>query len=267
MIQSRTAVIVLLVSCFFFAACSQSQAPATTAEDFQKIESDALRVGMSPQWPPMIFMMDGKYAGVEADFARLLVRKFGRPLLFLPMGWEQLIPALMEGKIDLIMSGMTVTRARQMRIRFTEPYFTAKLVVAMRSEDAKKYGSREKILKTLGNVGVVPGTTGDAFVQRNLPNARRVAIAEVGYAALELKAKKIDLFMADGPAIVWLVSENEADLAGFWEPFSEEPLAWGVRRDDEALLNSVNRILETWKSDGTVDKVLARWLPYLERIK
>jgi polar amino acid transport system substrate-binding protein len=215
----------------------------------------------------MIFMLDGRYAGVEADFARLLAQKFGRSVYFLPMGWDLLIPSLMEGKVDLIMSGMTATLARKMRIQFTNPYFTARLVAAMRAEDAAKYDSREKILITSGNVGVIPGTTADVFVQTNLANARRVAVAEVRHAAQELKNKRIDLFMADGPGIVWLVSENEAQLTGFWEGFEQEPLAWGVRRDDEKLLNSVNSVLETWKSDGTVDKVLTRWLPYLERIK
>ena len=263
MVKLRAVIIALLVSCLFFGACGKSEDP----EAFQKVEPEPLRIGMSPNSPPMIFMLDGRYAGVEADFARLLARKFGQSVYFLPMGWDQLIPALMEGKVDLIMSGMTATQARQMRIRFTDPYFTARLVVAMRAEDANKYDSREDILKTPGNVGVIPGTTADAFVQKNLANARRVAIAEVRHAAQELKNKRIDLFMSDGPGIVWLVSENEAELVGFWEGFSQEPLAWGVRQDDEELLNSVNTILETWKSDGTVDKVLTRWLPYLERIK
>ncbi len=263
--EIRIAIIALLVSCLFFGACGKSK---QDSQDLRPPQPEPLRIGMSPNSPPMIFMLDGRYAGVEADFARLLARKFGRSVYFLPMNWEQLIPALMEGKVDLIMSGMTATAPRQMRIRFTEPYFTARLVVAMRAEDANKYDSREEILKTPGNVGVIPGTTADAFVQRSLTNARRVAIAEVRHAALELKTKKIDLFMSDGPGIVWLVSENEAELAGFWEGvFSEEPLAWGVRRDDEELLNSVNSILATWKTDGTVDKVLTRWLPYLERIK
>lgn len=263
MAKLRTVIIALLVSCLLLGACGKSEDP----EAFQKIEPEPLRIGMTPNSPPMIFMLDGRYAGIEADFARLLAQKFGRSVFFLPMAWDTLIPALMEGKVDLIMSGMTATQARQMRIRYTDPYFTARLVVAMRAEDANKYNSREDILRTPGNVGVIPGTTADAFVQKNLANARRVAIAEVRHAAQELKNKRIDLFMSDGPGIVWLVSENEAELAGFWEGFSEEPLAWGVRRDNEELLNSVNSILATWKTDGTVDKVLTRWLPYLERIK
>jgi polar amino acid transport system substrate-binding protein len=154
-----------------------------------------------------------------------------------------------------------------MRIDFTEPYFTAMLVGAMRSTDKEKFASKESVLTTQSSVGVIPGTTADAFVQRNLPNARRIAIAEIRHAALELKTMKIDLFISDGPGVVWLVSENEAELAGFWQALAEEPLAWGVRRGNQEMLTSVNRILEKWKSDGTVDKVLNRWLPYLERIK
>ncbi len=263
MMKLFRAVIPLVLVCLVFGACGKTK----DSGEFQRIEPEPLRIGTTPNYPPMTFVSDGRYAGVEPDFARLLARKLGRPVFFLPLRWEQLIPALMEGKIDLVMSGMTVTRARQMRISFTEPYFTARLVAAMRSEDAGMYDSREKILKTSANVGVIPGTTADAFVQKNLPNARRMAIAAARHAALELKTKKLDLFLSDGPGVVWLVSENEAALTGFWEGFREEPLAWGVRREDEELLNAVNSILQTWKTDGTVDKVLTRWLPYLEKIR
>lgn len=264
MSKLRMSLTLILVVSVLFSACSQSK---KESQDPQKTAPEPLRVGMSPDYPPMIFMQEGKYAGVEADFARGLAREFMRPLLFVPMRWEQLIPALMDGKVDLIMSGMTATLARKMRIDFTEPYFTARLVAAMRAVDKGKYDSRESILQTQGSVGVIPGTTADAFVQRNMPKARRVAIAEVRHAALELKTMKIDLFISDGPAVVWLVSENEGELAGFWEALSEEPLAWGVRRGDREMLTAVNGILEKWKGDGTVDEVLNRWLPYLERIK
>jgi polar amino acid transport system substrate-binding protein len=264
MVKSRISIVMFVLVALVFGACGKSK---PDDQDLRKPESDPLRIGMTPDYPPMIFMQEGKYAGIEADFARGLAREFQRSLLFLPMKWEQLIPALMEGKVDLIMSGMTTTLARKMRIDFTEPYFTAMLVGAMRSTDKEKFASKESVLQTQGNIGVIPGTTADAFVQRNLPKARRIAIAEIRHAALELKTMKIDLFISDGPGVVWLVSENEAELAGFWEALEEEPLAWGVRRGDQEMLTSVNRILEKWKSDGTVDEVLTRWLPYLERIK
>ena len=86
--------------------------------------------------------------------------------------------------------------------------------------------------------------------------------------AYELKRRAIDIFVNDAPSVVWMVSENEADVAALWEPLSEEHLAWGLRKGDEKLLSDVNNIIRQWKQDGTLHQVLRRWLPeaYLKRM-
>jgi polar amino acid transport system substrate-binding protein len=172
----------------------------------------------------------------------------------------------MAGKIDIIMSGMTLTQGRTMQVDFTAPYFQVGLLACMRAEDIKKYDSLERMTKSNGNVGVIPGSSADAFVTRQFPRARKIAIAKAEHAALELETRRIDLFVADGPAVAWLVSRNEADLTAFWHPLVREEFAWGVRRGDRELLTAVNGILARWKSDGTLHRVLHHWLPYLDRI-
>ena len=119
-------------------------------------------------------------------------------------------------------------------------------------------------------VGVVEGTTSDVFVRKNFPNAMRIAAFQVaGDAPSPLKNRSIDIFIHDAPSIMWLVSENETDLAGLRDPLNTEYLAWGVRRDNEELLMQVNTILGNWKKDGTLNKILLNWLSsqYLERFK
>jgi ABC-type amino acid transport substrate-binding protein len=135
----------------------------------------------------------------------------------------------------------------------------------MRAGDAPKYTSLQSIKESQDTVGVVGGTTGEAFVRANFPNARVVELTEPSDAPLSLKNRRIDLFVHDAPSIVWLVSENEADLKGFWTLLNEEYLGWGVRRDDKELLSQVNSIISKWRKDGTLKQVLVRWLPYLER--
>jgi ABC-type amino acid transport substrate-binding protein len=73
------------------------------------------------------------------------------------------------------------------------------------------------------------------------------------------------MFVHDAPSIAWLVSANEADLAAVRQYLNREPLAWAVRLNDPELLRQVNAVLATWKQDGTLTAVLARWLPYLSR--
>lgn len=245
---------------------------AGCAQDYYRVDPapadippNALRAGVTTTYPPIIFRQTGQVAGVEVDLARLLGTRLGRPVYFVEVPWDQQIDALLGGRTDIIMSGMSVTEARAVRIAFTEPYLEVGQMAAVRTEDARRYGSREALLQTSATVGVIERTTGDVFVQQSFPNARRVALSIASDGALALRRRTIDVFVHDGPSIAWLVSANEADLAGIWQPLNRENLAWGVRRDDARFLAQVNEVLGAWKRDGTLTGVLVRWLPYLRR--
>lgn len=230
-----------------------------------EVPPNALRVGVTSTYPPIVFRQGGQLAGVEADLARLLGTRLGRPAYFVEVPWDQQIDALLAGRTDIIMSGMSVTEARAVRIAFSEPYLEAGLVAAVRTEDARRYGSRDALLQAPATVGVIERTTGDVFVQQSFPNARRVPLTVASDGALALRRRTIDVFVHDAPSIAWLVSANEADLAGIWQFLNREHLAWGLRRNDPLLLAQVNESLAAWRRDGTLAGVLARWLPYLRR--
>ncbi len=255
--KSTANIMVLALILLAFSSCTTTQNTGPAP----------LRVGITPEFPPMIFLSGGWVAGVEVDMARFLGQKLGRPVQFIPVDWTDQITALLAGKTDIIMSSMTITRPRKVRINFTDPYFKSGLLAMMRSEDAPKYKSHDDVANSFATIGVVGGTTGDVFVQQNFPNSRKIALSKSGDAPSELKRRSIDIFVYDGPAIMWLVSQNEADFVAIKKPLNEEFLAWGVRRDDEALLATVNKILADWKRDGTLNRVLKRWLPYMDFFK
>src|SRR5215471_14493718 len=71
-----------------------------------------LRVGVTPNFPPIIYKEGGQLAGAEVDFAQALGAELGRPIQFVELSWEDQIPALADGRIDIIMSSMSITRAR-----------------------------------------------------------------------------------------------------------------------------------------------------------
>ncbi len=225
-----------------------------------------IRVGVTSSYAPIIFRLGGPttgtIAGVEADLARRLGEALGRPVRFIEVRWEEQIDMLLSRRTDIIMSGMSITQARQVRIAFTEPYLETGQAVAMRVEDAARYNSREKLVAAPVTIGVIEGTTGEVFVQRSLPNARRVQLIRASDGALALKRRTVNVFIHDAPSIMWLVSENEADLAGAWTPLTKESLAWGLRREDTEFLARVNDLLRAWKADGSLEAVLNKWLPY-----
>jgi ABC-type amino acid transport substrate-binding protein len=229
----------------------------------KKSPQSLLRVGVTPNYPPIIFKLQGKISGLEADFAVLLGQALQRDVQFVDLSWGDQIQALMEGKIDIVMSGMSITEARKVRVNFSDPYLKSGLAAMFRTGDANKYDSTKKILESIGVVGVVKGTTGEVFVRNRFRSSTPIIpIKDPGEAPGLLNNRRIDLFIHDAPSVVWLVSENEATLKGFWELMNEETLGWAVGRDNPALLNQVNAALAVWKKDGTVQKTVKRWLPY-----
>lgn len=268
-------VLVLLLFVLSLFGCATTNDPATMKDvnaekGTKEAKPEPLRIGITPNYPPLIFKEGRNISGVEADLALHLGDRLNRPVHFIELSWDKQIPALLEGKIDMIMSGMSITTARKVRINFTNHYVKSGLVAAFRAEDANKFDSPDNILKSYATVGVVEGTTGDAFVNRNFPNAIKITLLSDSRAGgYELKRRRIDIFVHDAPAVMWVVSENEADLTALWKPFNEEHLAWGVRKDNKELLFQANNALNAWKTDGTLERVLLRWLPrkYLEFFK
>jgi len=244
MAKSISKVVVLMLFASVFNGC------ATTLDSQGSKSSNAniLRVGVTPNYPPMIFKLKGEIKGVEADLAFRLGKALDRQVQFIELGWDKQIQALIEKKIDIIMSGMTITEARE---------------ALTRAEDASKFDDVKSPQESFSTVGVIQGTTGEVFVRDHfLKAANIISFQKASEAPYLLKNRRIDLFIHDAPSIAWLVSENEGAVKGLWKPLNSEYLGWGVRREDQELLMKVNSVLNTWKKDGTLKGVLTEWLPY-----
>lgn len=225
-----------------------------------------LRVGITPDYPPLVFKYNGQIAGAEVDFGRALGGQLNRPVEFVKLRWEQLIPAVQNGNIDIIMSGMSITRARQLQIAFSEPYLTNQLRAIFSRANADRFKTPADLQGDGVKIGVIAGTTADIFVKTNCPQADRIELGsrqDVAYYLLQNPT--IDVYVDDTFALAQILSQNEADLTFMREPLAENYLAWGVRADDTRFLQQVNAVLARWKTDGTLDQILNRWIPYLKR--
>jgi len=250
-----------------FSGCTGTSQNAKSDVDKNAIPKEPelalLYVGVTPNYPPMIFKSGDDLKGVEADLARRLATAMNKKVQFVELDWNRQINALMDGKIDIVMSGMTITDARKVRINFTDPYLKIGLMTLIRAEDTNKFNSLKRIREGINTVGVVQGTTSEVFVRNTFPKTGTILSLKDGAdGAYYLSNRRIDLFIHDAPSVAWLASENEGVLRVFWEPLNEEHLAWAVRKDDQQFLVQVNKTLEGWKKDGTLKEVISRWLPY-----
>jgi ABC-type amino acid transport substrate-binding protein len=220
-----------------------------------------LRVGVTPNAPPMIFKKGREVAGAEADLAAALGKELGRPIKFVEQDWDDLIPALLDDKIDIIMSSMSITMARQTRVAFSTPYLKVSQMVLARGDQVHRYGMGIP-LDSSAAIGVKAGTTADFLVQQEFPRAKRKTFKSGEEAAQALTKKRINLFVSDSTMIWWLAGEYEAQgLAVLPLALSEEYLAWAVRKSDAQLLEAVNRFQAQARQNGQLGQVLKRWIP------
>jgi len=244
-------------------AASDGDGPLAPNFSDHKPDKDTLRVGITPTGPPIIFMQGDQVSGIEADLAEQLGAYLDKEVTYVQLEFNELIPALLDNRIDIIMSGMSFTEMRAIRVNFSQPYMKVGQMPLVRRADVNKYGSTLGLMNTKGKVGVERGTTGDLFVQENFIYAERVPYLDIENAIGDLADGKLEMFIYDSPVVWWMSSEYESDgLAPLVVTLTEEYLAWAVRKDDTQLLKQANAFLEEFRSSGKLNTVIKKWMPY-----
>jgi ABC-type amino acid transport substrate-binding protein len=221
-----------------------------------------LRVGVSPGSQPLIFKQGGQIMGIEADFAQKLGQALNRRVVFSEVPWDKQIEYLEANRIDVIMSGMSITPARSMRINFTTPYLHSGLSAAFRRENSDMSGLLANILLNQDKrVGFVQNTTSEFFCIQRFTKARKQGYSSAKAGIDALKAGRIDVFVHDAPIVWWLAANNEAEIVSFPELLNVEPLAWGVGKHNMALLDEINALVSQWEKNGTSEKIIKNWIP------
>ncbi len=227
-----------------------------------KSSQPVLRVGMTPNYPPLVMLRDGYVAGVECDFATQLAADLGMELELISVPWEKQLDELGAGKIDIVMSGMTVTMPRQARVAFCDPYMSNPLIAVTRRGESGRFPTAGAIQDTMGGIGMLKDTSADTFVRRHFRSGKVLPLARRDDVVFYLANQRIDLFVDDLAAAIEVVSRNEAKLELIPIPLEDQKLAWAVRPEDVEFRGRVNAVLERWRTHGVLDQILNQWLPY-----
>ena len=238
----------------------QSTAPHT-AESLPA-SGAILRVGLSPVFPPFAFEAQGALHGLEVEFANELAAALGREAKFTAMPWEKLIPTLESGAVDILMTGMSVTRERLERIEFSDPYMRVGKLALVHRDALSDYPNTAAVVLTRGRVGVGAGTTSEALVNQTFHYATIVPFEDESDAIGDLIAGGLDMIVSDAPNIWWLAAVKEDDNVAATPGFLNiEFLAWGLPKGNPELTKEVNAVLSRWRKNGKLADALERWTP------
>jgi polar amino acid transport system substrate-binding protein len=252
-----------ILSWLLIIACAASDSKKDSSQIIAPNE-DILRVGVSTNAPPLAFKQGQKIVGLEAEFARAFAKYLNRSLHFIELDWEDQIPALLENRTDIIMSGMTITALRKVRIAFANSYFRSGQMALIRSEDAGRFITGFYSVTKSSAIGIVKNTTGEFFVREHFGFVKKKEFTSSQKAVEALIDGKIDMLIHDAPIILYLSSENETrGVVPLYSLLTEEYLAWGMRKTDIELLQSANKFLKQLQVEGKLKPMLKRWIPFV----
>ncbi len=234
----------------------------------QALMAATLRVGMSADYPPLTYKQEGKMVGLEADNARAVAELLDMKLELVELPFADLIPALEEGRIDVIMSGFSITEDRAQRVAFVDPYLDIGQMLITLTEKAGAFVQPWTIYREGLRIGVEPGTTGAEFAARELTEAVIVEYPEPTAAFEGLRRNEIVAYIHDAPTSWRLATTSDNnDLISLYQPLTKEQLAWAVAKTNTGLRVRLNRALSELRANGTLAYIFNRWIPVTVEVR
>ncbi|MDP8210712.1 MAG: ABC transporter substrate-binding protein [Candidatus Stygibacter australis] len=163
-----------------------------------------LRIGLNADYPPFEFMQDQVLTGLDVEMANKLAESIGYDLEFIRMEFDELLPALLNNRIDLAISAITINPQRQQIVDFSIPYFSADQSLITVEDSPIKIDELTDIAAY--KIGFQNGTTGQYFLQFNLvekdilPWENLTAFDNNNQAISALMNDQIDLLILDDSA-------------------------------------------------------------------
>ena len=223
-----------------------------------RADQNALVIGMELAFPPFEMLdSSGQPAGVSVDMAHAMGQYLNRPVRIENIPFDGLIPSLKTGKIDVIISSMTVTDDRKKSIDFTDPYLKMGLaILAAKNSDIQSINDVDKPGR---NVVVKKGTTGNIYALQHFKNAKLLVLNDQSACAIEVSQGKADCFIYDQISVFENWKKYEATTRAILQPFTQEEWAMGIKKGNDALRMQINGFLKQFKESGGFDALGAKY--------
>lgn len=225
------------------------------------VRRGVLKVGTTPTYVPFQMMdKQGRIVGFEIDLLQAMSHALGVELELVAVPYTELLPGLMAKKFDLIGSGMTVTQERNLKLNFSDSFIVVGQTVLLHPSLAGKVSSIEDLDEAGYRIVAIEGTTGEAAAQRFLGAARLRSFATPEEGVRQVVEGKADAFIHDAPYnLIAMARPENYTLFALEQPFTFEPLAFGLKKGDYDSLNWINHFLNQVAQDGTYDRLHDKW--------
>jgi polar amino acid transport system substrate-binding protein len=262
--RKRSFFVVFSAIVFLFCSCTHMTTgghPTPSNHLTQIIQRGELVVGTSGNMPPLnMIAKNGEVIGFEMDIARLMAEEMGVELKIKAMPFHELLPALELNKVDLVMSGMTITPSRNLRFAFAGPYLASGKAFLAKSETIANVKDAMQIDSPTTRITALKGSTSQEFVETVMPKAQLMATDNYNEAVQLVLHDKAHAMVADFPiCVVAILRYPHAGFVSVRTTLTYEPYGIALPPDDAHVMNWVENFLHILEEGGKLESLKDKW--------
>jgi polar amino acid transport system substrate-binding protein len=268
--------IVALLAIALFSGCAEMQrgAGSTSASPvLDRIQKRGeLIVGTMGNMPPLnMTSKDGEIFGLEPDLAKRMAGAMGVKVRFVTKPFPELLPALQAGQVDMVLSGMTITPKRNLKVAFVGPYFISGKAFLTKVRSIAQAKEADDVNTPDTKLVALRDSTSQAFAEAVLDKATLFTTGTYDEAVDMVLNDKVHAMIADYPiCVVSVFRYPEAGLLSVVTPLTYEPIGIAIPASDPLLMNWTTNTLNSIEASGQLDELRLKWFAegdWLEKLK
>jgi polar amino acid transport system substrate-binding protein len=217
----------------------------------QVIKRGNLRVGMSTFVPWAMKDKTGKLIGFEIDVASQLAADMGVKIEFVPTKWAGIIPALLTGKFDVIIGGMSVRPDRNLKVNFSIPYDYAGQSIVANKKIAAGFNRLEDFNRPDVTIAARLGSTAADAANKFMPEAQKKFFDDEAQVIQEVLNSRAHAAVASAPLPAFQAIKYPDQLfLPVKGTFTKEPIGFALRKGDFDTLNYFNNWIRVNEAKG-----------------
>lgn len=255
----------LLLTLILSAGCMTTKGEGTSAAPSGTIERIAARgqlvVGTAGSMPPLnMTTREGEVIGFEPDMAKMMADAMGVSVTFKTMPFADLLTALKAGKVDMVMSNMTITGKRNMEVAFVGPYFISGKTFLTTEKWVASAKKPDEVNSSDTRLTALRGSTSQAFVEKTFPKATLILGKDYNESVSLVLQGKADAMIADYPiCLLSVVRYPDNNLISVVPPYTYEPIGVAIQKGDTLLTNWLENFIGALSGSGELEDLQDKW--------
>lgn len=193
--------------------------------------------------------------GYDVIMAKKMADSMGAELEIHKIEWDGLAPAVVSGKIDAAIAGMSITSERKQAVDFTKPYYYATVVALVKKDSPQAQAKSVADLK--GSIATSQLNTIWYDQIDQVPEVTKLpAIDNVPGMIVALRSGKCNLIVTDIPTAKAAAYANN-DLVmvtfpedkGFKTSVEDVEIGIAIKKGNKELADSMNKVLGSMTAD------------------